>query len=380
MTSRERVLAAMSRQPVDYVPCSVFFNELRPVQRRGHTWRFPWRPETPGGEKLRYQVEELGLDQVVNVGGNLFRPSATVESEVWLDADTLHKLYRTPSGELHAAIRYNDLWPHGLDIPFYSDFNIGHFVEPWIQSHADLECFKHVRRLCESAETLEALRNAAAAARAHAERHTLATTARVGMGLTGAMHLFGAAELCMMTVDQPDLVDAYLEYEHGINLRLIEIAGELGVDIVWRNGFYETADFYGPATLEHFLAARLRREADAVHAAGMLMNYTVHTGVMPIMDYLAGLTMDSLFGIDVAFEGVDLLAIRHKLTPTKNLWVGPSSTYHLWRGPDATREAVRQVFNVFGQTGFVLSPGVSVHSIMPWESTLAMIDEWKKLM
>ena len=29
--------------------------------------------------------------------------------------------------------------------------------------------------------------------------------------------------------------------------------------------------------------------------------------------------------------------------------------------------------------GFILSPGVSAHSIMPWESTLAMIDEWKRL-
>ncbi len=379
MTSRERIIAAAARRPVDHAPCRIAFNELTPAQRKGHAWRFPWRPDAPAEEKLRYQVETLGLDQVVPIGVNLCRPAQGVEAKTWIERGVLHKAYITPRGELHAAVRYNELWPHGEDIPFFSDFNIGHFVEPWIQNEADLECFKQVRRLCDTREVLDAARERAAASKALADRYGLATAAQVGMGLTGAMHLFGSAELCLMVVDEPGLVDAYLEHEHQINLRAIEVAGELGADIIWRNGFYETADFYGPAMLERFLGDRLRREADAAHSAGMLMNYTVHTGVMPILDYLAGLTMDSLFGIDIAFEGVDLRAVRDKLTPTKSLWIGPSSTYHLWRGPAATRQAVRDVFDAFAGTSFVLSPGVSAHSIMPWESTLAMIDEWKRL-
>ena len=157
------------------------------------------------------------------------------------------------------------------------------------------------------------------------------------------------------------------------------LLGELGVDIVRRNGFYETADFYGPAMLERFLGDRLRREADAAHVGGMAVSYTVHTGVMPILDYLAGLPIDSLFGIDIAFKGVDPPALRAKLSPTKCLWTGPSSTFHLWEGPEATRAAVRQVFEVFGTTGLILSPCVSAHSIMPWASTLAMVDEWRRL-
>ena len=199
------------------------------------------------------------------------------------------------------------------------------------------------------------------------------------MGLTGALQLFGAKELCIMTIEQPELVNAYLEYEHQLNLRTIEFLGDLGVDIIRRNGFYETADFYGPAMLDRFLESRLRKEADAAHEFGVLMSYTVHTGVMPILDYLAGLNMDSLFGIDIAFKGMDLLTLREKLAPTKSFWTGPSSTYHLWQGPDATRQAVRDVFEVFGKTGLILSPCVSAHSIMPWESTLAMIEEWRKL-
>ena len=132
---------------------------------------------------------------------------------------------------------------------------------------------------------------------------------------------------------------------------------------------------------ERVLAAIRREEVDYVPCVVSFSPlYPIHTGIMPILDYLAGLTMDSLFGIDMAFHGIDLERVRDRLGGGKSLWIGPSSTYHLWAGPEATRQAVRRVFEVFGgRPGFILSPGVSAHSIMPWESTLAMIDEWRKL-
>jgi hypothetical protein len=47
--------------------------------------------------------------------------------------------------------------------------------------------------------------------------------------------------------------------------------------------------------------------------------------------------------------------------------------------PEIVREAVRKVFAVFGKTGLVISAVSSVHPMMPWENTLAMLDEWRKL-
>jgi len=121
------------------------------------------------------------------------------------------------------------------------------------------------------------------------------------------------------------------------------------------------------------------REAEAARACGMVTSYTVHTGLMPILDHLAGLSVDSLFGVDVAFKDTDPARLRDVLAPTKGFWTGPSSTYHIWSGPEATRSAVREVFETFGRTGLILTPCVSVHSIMPWGSALAMFDEWKRL-
>ena len=235
MSSRERILAALRRETVDYVPCCAAFNPLTPVQRRGHGWNFPWRPGASSEAQLAYQVEKLGLDQVVSVGANLCRPAPGVESRVWMEGDILHKVYTTPAGDLHASVRYNDLWPHGMDIRFYSDFNIGHFVEPWIQNESDLERLKQIQALRDAKEALTEAQPRAASAKALADRYGLATIAHVGMGLTGAMQLFGASELCLLTVDNPGLVDAYLEHEHRINLAQIAVMGELGVDIVGRN-------------------------------------------------------------------------------------------------------------------------------------------------
>jgi len=378
MTSRERLLSALRRQPVDYVPCSVAFNPLYPVQRKPG-WNFPWPQGCPIEQRIAYQVEQLGLDQTVPTRPNLCRPHPDVTSRVWLEGDVLHKAYATLAGELHAAIRYNDLWAHGQDIPFDSDFTVGHFVKPWIQTEADLACFKYVFQLDESGQTLRASRQEFDRARRLADRYRLAVTAFIGDGLTGAQRVMGAEPLCVMTVENPGLIDAWLEHEHRITMRTIETLADWGADIFDRNGFYETADFYGPKTLERFVGPLIRREMDAARSLGMVALYTIHTGIMPILDYLATLKTDALFGIDIAFHGIDLTQVRDRLGTTNGFWIGPSSTFHLWKGPEATRRAVQKVFEVFPRHGLVLGPGVSAHSIMPWESTLAMIDEWKKL-
>jgi len=378
MTARARILAAMRREAVDRVPCAISFNPLYPSQRT--CWNFPWPQEATVAERTAYQVEQLGLDQVLRVGIDGCRASEGVTSRTWIDGGLLHKAYDTPSGQLHASVRYNALWAHGQDIPLMSDFNVGHFVEPWIRHEQDLDCLRHVMRWDTTGRAQGRVRAIFAEVRPVAERYHLALAAQFGEGLTGAMKMFGAEPLMMAVIEQPGLVEAFMALEHELNLRRIDLAADCGADFISRNGFYETGDFYSPAMLERFVGGPLAREARAARAAGLLSSYTIHTGVMPILDYLDTLGLDSLFGIDIGFEGVDAAAIRDRLGGRKSFWIGPSSTYHLWAGPEATRRAARETFEVFGgRPGFIFTPGVSAHSIMPWESTLAMIDEWKRL-
>lgn len=388
MTHRERLLAAIAREPVDYVPCAPFFNPLTPAQRSGHRWQFPFGSSEE--EMARYCSQELGVGPAIalpigDYQPNFFmsfhyQPDASVSSKVWADKDEIHKVWTTPAGELHAAVRYDEKWPHGLDIPLFSDFTIGHFTTPWLQSASDLECLRYILHPLDGKQELDRVRFECARYQAIAQELQLATIAHIGMGLTGAMQLCGAEQLCLLMMERPDLIKGYLELEHRTNLRHMEIACDVGADIIRRNGFYETCDYYSPAMLEEFLGPLLREEIDTVHAAGKLIGYTINTGVMPMLDYLAELDFDCLLHIDMAAEGIDLSQIRDKLADRKSFWMGPSSAFHMCADDsDMPRRAMRELIDAFGKQGLILTPSPSLHSIMPWDNFLAMVDEWKRL-
>jgi uroporphyrinogen-III decarboxylase len=375
MTGRERVLAAMRRQPVDFVPCSPLVNPLTEAQRRGRPWNFPW-PEP--GDGVEYLATKLGTDPVVSLwwmGG--ICPEPEVTSRVWREGELLHKEYETPAGALHASILMNDQWPFGDDIPFFHDFS-GHYREVWVKTQKDVDCLAHILRPPRTREEIESHRTDVVRGKAFADRLGLATMATVGSGLTGALYMFGAEKVCLLTIDDPGLVDSYLEIEHRWNLQILDLLLDWGVDIIRRNGFYEGADFYGPAMLESFLGRRLRAEIKTVHEAGRPIAYTMYSGIMPILDYLSRLDFDCIASLDIAFDQVDLDRIARAL-PNKSFWTGPSNTFHMYETPEVVRRAVRDVFAAFGKTGLIVKASSSVHPMMPWENTLAMLDEWRKL-
>lgn len=379
MTSRERLLAAIRREPVDYVPCTPGFNPLNEKMRVGRGYEFPWGPSNR--ERIEYCVNVLGIDPLIDVGLGGSQSSPGVSSQVWMEDDILHKAYSTPAGEVEAAIRYDERWPHSFDIPFYSDFLPAHGVKSWIEGEQDLECFRHIMQPLDAEANLDAVRFRFNEAKTQlADKWRLATRASCGTGLTGGLHVFGPSQLCMMMIENPGLVHGYLDMEHEINLRNLEIAADLGVDIVHRNGFYETCDFYSPAMLEEFLFEKLQAEAKLAHEGGMVMTYTAHTGVMPMLDYLRRLDLDCIDSIGLGFHGIDLEVIRDALEGTKSFITGPDNTHHTnAEDPQVVRDVVRHVFEVLGTTGLVLGACPSIHGPNPWANTVAMVDEWKKL-
>ncbi len=375
MSGRERVLAAMRRQPVDYVPCSPLVNPLTEAQRRGRPWNFPW-PEP--GDGVEYFATREGTDPVVSLWWmSGMCPDPEVTTRVWHEGELLHKAFETPAGTLHASVVQNDQWPFGDDIPFFHDFS-GHYREVWVKCQQDVDCLGHILRPPRRGEDIERFHADFLRSKALADRLALATMATVGSGLSGALYMFGAERVCLLAIDDPGLVDSYLEVEHAWNLQVLDMLLGWGVDIIRRNGFYESADFYGPAMLEKFLGRRLRAEIAAVHQAGRPIAYTMYSGIMPILDYLAALDFDCIASLDIAFDQVDLAEIARKL-PRQSFWTGPSNTFHMYEGPEVVRQAVRDVFAAFGKTGLIIKASSSVHPMMPWENTLAMLDEWRKL-
>ena len=74
-----------------------------------------------------------------------------------------------------------------------------------------------------------------------------------------------------------------------------------------------------------------------------------------------------------------LAAVAARLGGRKSFWTGPSNTFHMYEKPSVVRQAVRDVFAAFGRTGLLITAASSAHPMMPWENTIAMIDEWRKL-
>lgn len=375
MNGRERVLAAIRRQPVDYVPCAPFINTLAESQRRGHPWNFPWAEP---GDGLEYLATTLGTDPVLQLWWmDGICPGPDVRSRAWREGEILHKAFETPAGTLHASVGVDAQWPFGDDIPFFHDFQ-GHYREVWIKEQRDVDCLRHVLRAPRRRVEIERLREKFSRGRARAERLGLATMATVGSGLSAALWMFGFERTCILTMDDPGLVDSFLEVEHEWTFEVLDLVLGWGVDIVRRNGFYESADYFGPGMLERFLGRRLRAEISRVHEAGPVVAYTMCSGIMPILDHLAGFDFDCICSLDPAFDEPDLGRIARTL-PRMSFWTGPSNTFHMYEGPEIVRAAVRDVFAAFGKRGLIISPASSVHPMMPWENTLAMIDEWRRL-
>jgi len=377
MSSKERVLAAFTRRPVDYVPCAPFMSFQDWPQRIGKRWQYPFGPSVP--EMLEYMVGELGVDQIVSISWGYY-PEPGVSSKVWMADDIIHKKFITPAGELHASVRFDENWPHGLDIPLFSDYNPAHYTEPWLKSVRDLDCLSHILLPPRTEDDFEQIRFQLREANRLAEKYRLATCFYFGLGLTGALQMFGPTQVCMLAATEPGLIDAYLELDHRFTLKNYEIALDLGVDMIRRNGFYESCDFYSPAMLERFLGWRLQEEIKIVHEAGKPIGYTLLTGIMPMLDYLARLDFDCIMCPDVFMKGADAWRIKEKLGNRKSFWTGPSDTIHMpVERPEEVRKAIRHVFEVFGKTGLLVTPCSSSKAVFPWVNVLAMIDEWKQL-
>lgn len=376
MTSKERILAAFRREEVDYTPCVPIINCLTPVQRQGLPYTFPFGASQL--EAVTYIQETYDTDMIVTVD----LPHGvdnSVTSKVWYEKGIIHKNFETPSGTIHSAIKYTEKWPYGYNIPLGHDFG-AHNVEPWLKTAQDVECMKYLMQPLTRKENIEELKFHFMESKSLADKYDLPIMAQIGTGITRALQLFGSTEMCILAMDEPELIEHFLEIEHQANLNLIELGAELGVDILRRNGFYETTDFLSPKMLEHFLKDYLISEARLIRQASKVSTYTLNTGLMPMLDYIAELEFDSIIHVDMVFKDIDLNALKERVCDKKSILIGPSSPYHMCsENPEVVREAVRTLFNVFGNRGLILGNCASMQPYMPWENMVAMIDEWKKL-
>ena len=302
LSSKERMLTAISGGQPDHVPCSfMIFRALR--------------------DKCKDMIEfakrqmELGLDARMDFGiepapwyhrdlhGLPVRFHPEVKVREWREDrpgeryPVLCKEYITPAGVLRTEVYKTDDWPYGDRVPFMEDHIVPRSVKHLVVRKEDIEPLKYLL-VPPAEEDVRKFREQHHKAREFADRYGLPIVGGWGVGLDALAWLFGLQELLFLAVDDPEFFGALVELIGEWNVKRMGPFLEAGVDLFVRRGWYEGADLWSPALFKRFVFPYLKREAELAHQAGAKFGYILTAGVMPLVDIIVEAGVDVLIGVD----------------------------------------------------------------------------------
>jgi hypothetical protein len=388
LTSRERMLRAISLQEVDYIPCC--FMLFTALCDRGD--------ETLG--KLVEAELAMGLDSRLlipitsrheqhehpDMWGFPVRYDPSVTVRQWReyvhgDADILHKEYLTPAGVLTTSVRLSRDWPHGDHIPFLSDFLVPRSIKRLVGGPEDLAALQYLLAPPQD-EDIRRFRRESREARAYAEKHGVLLAGGWGVGMDMLLWLCGMEETMVAAMEQPAFVEDVLEMIHAWNMQRMEVVLSAPVDLYIRRGWYEGCDFITPRFFQKAILPRLKVEADLAHERGARFANIISSGTGPLLDFYLQAGVDVLIGIDpIQGTHTDMAAIKAKVGGRICLWGGVSGSITVELGSgEEVRAAVRRAIAELGPTGFILSPVDNVREVTPvtWRNVSIFIEEWRK--
>lgn len=381
MTSRERLLGAIDGRDVDHVP---FWN----------LWRNRDVPFSYADQVERAEaVLGLGLDDTLLLEPPLYKAehydadrAPGIVTRVWPEKrpdepyPLLVKEYATRAGPLRQVVRRTGDWPYGESVRLFSDYNVSRSVKFPVAGEADLEKLRHI--LCPpSDEQITAFRARAAHLRAEALR--LGCLLEGGWTALGdaALWLLGAEALLYLQMDEPGFIERLLDIIVEWELSRLELLLAEGVEAVVHSAWYETTDFWTPATYDRLLLPRLRRLVDTTHSAGARFSVIVTTSWQALAARFVALGFDSLVGVDPVQGRADLRATKQSLGGRICLWGGLNSAVTLAQGSeDEIRDATATAILELAPGGrFVLYAVDQLGEHLPWARLSTAIDAWRQL-
>jgi len=389
MTSRERMLAALSCGEVDHPPLSfMIFHALQ--GRCANAVEFFQRQRDLGLDvcvELMRVVPSLDADSRDALGlpvrfGPDVRIREFVERPPGARYPLLHKEYETPDGTLNVIVNQTDDWPHGDHVPFFDDYVESRAVKPLVTGPEDLPALRHLLRPPEDAD-VRAARDIWPQAKEYAAREGLLVSGGRGVGADALGWLCGLQNVVFMAVDQPEFLHELLRIISEWNQSRMDIYLDEGVDLFVRRAWYEGTDFWSPALYERFLLPHLTEEARRVHQAGARFGYIHTSGTQPLMDMILDAGVDAVIGVDpVQGVGTNMAEMKRMAAGRACLWGGVNGFVTVEMGAsDDIRAAVREAFETLGPDGFILSPvdNVCDRSEEVRAKVTVLIDAWREL-
>lgn len=400
MTSKERMLAAIECQAVDYTPCSfMLFSALN------------FKVRSPA-EFVERQVA-MGLDAYAHAGHlqPALHPDVKVREwqEVREGATIFCRRLDTPQGPLTARYRQTEGWPRQDFFPLFNDWLVTRADEVLVKPEQDLEKVKYLFAP-PTAEDLRKFKESARVARQVADKHqlllaggwktSLAPGPIKGGGTSGAepvqwsdaglmgcdamAWLSGYEEIMVLSLSRPNLIKEYAGIIHEWALKLIQIYLEIAnPDILWRRAWYETTEFWTPQAYRNIIAPYLKKEVDLVHQAGKKFGYIMTSAFLPLLDDILATGIDVLIGLDPKEgKGTDLTVVKQKFqAQRKAIWGGVSGAITVEQGTEKeTEAAVIEALKLLAPgSGFILAPvdNVREDTAKAWRNTQVFIDAWK---
>jgi uroporphyrinogen-III decarboxylase len=394
MSSRERMLAAITCEPLDHIPCSfmIFFNLYQKCRTES-----------------RYVEEQLklGLDAAVHVGrlcpdmhryGTL-HPDVQVKE--WVEEKEGLKIFcrrlDTPAGPLTGRVRQWNGWPTEDDFRLLDDWIVPRAEEVLVKPEQDIEKLRYLFGPFRDRD-IEALRQEAAEMKRIARKHDLMQiggwkwAVRPGlyadpgvMGADAMAWLSGYEEIMILSITRPDLIAEYIGIIHEWNMRQLAIYLDVtDADLLIRRAWYETTEFWTPQAFHDIIAPTLRKECDLVHQAGRKYGYIITSAFVPLLDDILDSGVDVLIGLDPEEgKGTDLAVVKETfLSKQRAVWGGVSGAVTVELGTEEqTEEAVREALELLGRKGgFILSPvdNVREDTENAWRNTRVFLKTWKK--
>lgn len=391
MTSRERMLRALSCEVPDYAPCCfMIFAALR------SRYTSPF-------ERVDRQLE-MGLDATIHVMGGSELVARTeshyadlqglpvrfdprVDVHDWLEdrpglaLPILHREYRTPGGTLHTAVIKTDDWVQGDRVPLFDDYVVPRARKRLITGPEDLDALQYLLAEPSDAE-VAALKASASTVHAFARERGVLVKAGRGSVVDTACWLAGMTELVYLAVDQPGFVGELFDLIERWNRKRMQALLDAGVDLFIRRAWYEGTDLWSPTLYRRFILPTVQRDAAMVHQAGAKFGYILTSGQVPLLDQLLEAGIDALIGLDpVQGKGIDFRAIKAAIGDRICLWGGVNGFVTMETGSeDDVRAEVREALDALAPGGgFILSPvdNVTANTDQTWRNIHALIDEWR---
>ena len=392
MSSRERMLAAISGAEPDYVPCCFMtFAALR--EQCSDQFEFVARQiemglDTTMGLPVRPALRYRDVSEQGDLHGLPIRFAPEVEVKDWREEardgryPILHRQYVTPAGTLHTAVNKTEDWIQGDRVPLFDDFVIPRARERLIKGAEDLSALRHLLAM-PTDEDVAAFREAAQPAKTLASKHDLLLVGEWGALADAACWLCGMEELVLMALEQPQTLKELFTIIGEWNRRRMEVILGEQVDLFIRRAWYETADFWSPALYERFILPELKRDVELAHAMGSKLAVISTSSYTPLLDLYLDSGMDVLLGLDpVQDPRVDFALTKQKVGGKICLWGGVNGFVHVERGmPDDVRGAVREAMRLLAPGGgFILSPidNVTINQPHVWTNVEALLETWRQ--